>query len=111
MAWLEARHVHDPGQPLYEALEQYVPEANMAWPLARSMYAALACEQAEPKATSYTLDGVVAMLKTSRGQDKLAWTIAQRCTMGRLPMSRHSRHSLSSPCLPPRRLWNKCSVC
>ena len=77
MAWLEARHVHDPGQPLYEALEQYVPEANMTWPLARSMYAALACEQAEPKATSYTLDGVVAMLKTSRGQDKLAWTIAQ----------------------------------
>ena len=54
MAWLEARHVHDPGQPLYEELEQYVPEANMAWPLARSMYAALACEQAEPKATSYT---------------------------------------------------------
>ena len=77
MAWLEARHVHDPGQPLYEALEQYVPEANMAWPLARSMYAALTCEQAEPKATSYTLAGVVAMLKTSRGQDKLAWTIAQ----------------------------------
>lgn len=77
MVWLEARHVHDPGQPLHEALEQYVPEVNMSWPLARSMYAALACEQAESTATSYTLDGVVAMLKTSRGQDKMAWTIAQ----------------------------------